>query len=109
MSLQSLPTYEQSLTEKGQTSKVWYRFWSAIYQGTPPANESTLTLNTSPFSYTAQVKGFVLIRGGTVSSVQVTRSVTTLTGLTSGYFPLNQGDVLTITYSGLPSVTWYPR
>jgi hypothetical protein len=108
VSLYSLPTYEQSLTAKGQTSQSWYRFFSGVYQGTPPANESKVTLGASPYAYQAPAKGFVILSGGSVSAVQFTRSVTTLTGQTSGIFPLNQGDVLTITYASLPVAVWVP-
>jgi len=108
MSLYSLPTYDQALTKSGQTAQAWYRFFTALYQGTPPANEKTLTLGASPYAYQAPVKGFVILSGGSVSAVQFTRSVTTLTNQTSGIFPLNQGDTLTITYASLPSMTWVP-
>jgi hypothetical protein len=51
----------------------------------------------------------MIIRGGSVSAVQFTRSVTTLTGQTQGVFPLAQGDTLTITYTGGgPTLTWVP-
>lgn len=103
------PTYDQPITSKGQTSSVWYRYFQGLFLGTPPAAESVLTLGASPYAYTATGKGFVIIRSGTVSAVQFTRSSTTLTGQTSGIFPLSQGDTLTITYSVLPTVTWVPQ
>jgi hypothetical protein len=31
-----------------------------------------------------------------------------VTGQTAGLFPLNQGDTLTVSYTGLPSLTWVP-
>lgn len=102
------PTYEQPVAEKGQTSKVWYRFFQALYQGASPAAESTITVGASPFVYTAPAKGFMIVRGGTVSSLQFTRTVTNVTGLTSGLFILNQGDQLTVTYTGLPVLVWVP-
>jgi hypothetical protein len=108
VSYQGCPTYDQSVLSKGATNKVWYRFWQGLYQGTPPAAESTLAVGASPFSYTAPVKGFVIVKGGTVSSITFTRSVTTVTGQTAGIFPLNQGDTLTVSYTGLPSLTWVP-
>jgi hypothetical protein len=87
---------------------VWYRFFQGLYQGTPPSAESTLVVGASPWTYTAPVKGFVILKGGTVSAVTFTRSVTTVTGQTAGIFPMNQGDMLTVTYSGLPSMVWVP-
>lgn len=59
--------------------------------------------------FTAPSKGYVILNGGSVSAVQFTRSVTTLTGQTAGIFPLNQGDVLTVTYASLPTMTFVPQ
>ena len=109
MSFLSIPTYEQPLTKSGQTQSVWYRYFQDVFQGTPPANESSISVGASPFRYTATQKGFVILSGGTVTAVQFNRSVTTLTGQTSGIFPLSQGDVLTVTYSGLPTMTFVPQ
>lgn len=104
-----VPQYEQPFVVKGQTSTPWYRFMQNLWIGVPPSNETTVTVGGSPFSYTSPSRGYVILRGGTVSSVQFTRSVTTLTGQTSGIFPLNQGDVLTVTYTGLPNMTFVPQ
>ena len=103
------PTNEQPLSVKGQTSSVWYRFLQGIFSGQPSASESSVSVGASPFSFTAPSGGFIILRGGTVSSVQFTRANTTLTGQTSGIFPLSQGDVLTVTYSGLPSMVFVPQ
>lgn len=109
MSFLTAPTYDTPLTTKGQTHTAWYRFFQGIYKGSPPSSESTLVLGASPWSYQAPSAGFVIIRGGTVSAVQFTRSVTTLTGQTQGVFPMSQGDTITITYSVLPTATWVPQ
>jgi len=109
LSYQTCPTYEQPLVIKGQTSSPWYRFFQGLFQGTPPSQESTLTVGGSPFTYTAPQRGFIILSGGSVSAVQFTRAVTTLTGQTSGIFPLSQGDMLTVTYAGLPSMLWVPQ
>ena len=109
MSLQTCPTYEQPIHIQGRTTSSWYRFFQGLYQGTPPSNETTIAIGGSPFAYTAPSGGFVVIRGGTVSAVQFTRSVTTLTGQTSGLFPVSQGDVLTVTYSGIPNMVFVPQ
>jgi hypothetical protein len=109
MAYQTVPTYEQALHKQGQTSSVWYRFFQGSYQGVPPSAEVTVAVGGSPFMYTAPVKGFVILTGGTVTAVQFTRAQTTLTGQTSGLFPLNQGDILTVTYSGLPTMVFVPQ
>jgi hypothetical protein len=109
MSFLTAPTYDTPLTTKGQTHTAWYRFFTGIYKGAPPSSESTLILGASPWSYQAPSAGFIIIRGGTVSAVQFTRSVTTLTGQTQGVFPMSQGDTITITYSSVPSAVWVPQ
>lgn len=104
----TVPTYEQPLTKSGQTSSVWYRFFQGLFQGQPSGNEISITAGASPYTYTAGQKGFLLVQGGTVTAIQLNRSVTTLTGLTGGIFPLSLGDSLTVTYGGLPTLVWYP-
>lgn len=108
MSLNIVPTYDQPLNSKGQTNSVWYFFFQSLFKGVPPSNEVAITPGASPFPYTATQKGFMIVRGGTVSAIQFTRSATNLTGQTAGIFPLNQGDALTITYSALPTLVWVP-
>ena len=105
----TVPQYEQPLLVKGQTTSVWYRYFQNTFFGAAPSNETTVSVGGSPFAYTAPSRGFVLIKSGTVSSIQYTRSLTTLTGLTSGIFPVSQGDVLTVAYTGLPSMTFFPQ
>lgn len=105
----TVPTYEMPLNQKGQTNSVWYRFFQALYAGQAPSNEVSIPLGATPFSYTAPSRGWVLVNGGTVSAVQFTRSVTTLTGQTQGIFPVSQGDVLTVTYTGTPALLFVPQ
>jgi hypothetical protein len=106
---QIVPTYEQPIQSGKNTSAVWYRFFQGVFLGTPPSSEITITAGASPYTYTAPAKGFLIVRGGTVSAIQFTRTVTTLTGQTAGLFPLSQGDQLTVTYSGLPTLVWVPQ
>jgi hypothetical protein len=105
-----LPTFTRPVLEKGgSTSTPWYRFLQSLHSGAPASAEGPITVGGSPFAYSAPTAGAVLVSGGTVTAIQITRSSVTLTGLTSGLFPLAQGDILTVTYSGLPTMTWYPR
>lgn len=106
MTYQICPTYAQDLVQKGKTSQSWYRFFQGVFVGTPPAAEVPVALTGSPFAYTASQKGFMIVTGGTVSAIQFTRAQVTLTGQTSGIFPLSQGDILTVTYSALPTMVW---
>ena len=108
MSYQTCPTYEQPISVKGQTHTAWYRFFQGVFKGTPPGTESTISVGISPYAYIAPAKGFMIISGGSVSAVQISRTITTLTNQTSGIFPLSQGDTLTVTFATPPTMTWYP-
>lgn len=107
----AIPTFDQTLTQKGVTSQVWYFFWQSLYKGNPPGAESTLTASPSPYTFVASQRGFVMLNGGIVSLVQFSRGGVQnyTTGATSGVFPLSAGDSLIVTYSGLPSMTFVPQ
>lgn len=94
------------LNPDGSVTDWWYRFFSSIFS--VPVPESTITVTTSPFTYTAQVAGMVLITGGTISQINLVRSTTVTTGLTTGQFILGKGDSLVVTYSVTPTMTFYP-
>jgi hypothetical protein len=105
----TVPTYTHALTEKGNISQPWYRLVQGLHQGTPPAAEGPITVTGSSFAWPAPVAGFVILTGGSVSSVTLTRTKVTNTGQTSGIFPVSQGDILTINSVSAPSMTFIPR
>lgn len=102
-----IPTYETALGGK-QTTRSWFRWFQDQHNGLPKGAEMTVAAGGSPFTFTAPSGGYIILRGGTVSAVSVTRTVTTLTGQTAGIFPLSQGDQLTVTYTGLPVMVFVP-
>jgi hypothetical protein len=104
----ALPTYTQPLTTGPNLSASWYRWMHDTDVGTPPSAETQITPTGSPFAYQAPKKGFLIISGGTVSLVQFTRVGTYNTGQTTGMFPVDLGDTITVTYSGAPTVTFVP-
>lgn len=105
----TVPTFTQRLTAKdGSTSSAWYRLLQALHLGAPPAAEAAITPSGSPFAYTAPAGGFLIVTGGTVSSITFTRTSQHNTNQTSGLFPVAQGDVVTVTYSATPTVTFVP-
>ena len=84
----------------------WYLFFKGLVY---PQAEATITVSASPYSYKATSKGNMLVKGGTVSVISVTRNSAYTTGLTAGFIPLSTGDTLTATYSGsLPTLVWFP-
>jgi hypothetical protein len=105
-----LPQFNQPLSQAGVTNKDWYFFFVGLFQGLAPAFESSVTLTGSPFTYSAPVKGSVIVNGGTVSQIRFSRDGSTFynVGATNGMFPLNAADRLEVTYSVAPVVTFVP-
>ena len=106
----SVPTFDQGIAEGVRNNAVWYRYFQAQAQGQPPDNESVVPLTGSPYLFTAPRRGFLVVNGGTITAISVSRTAPTFypTGQTSGSFNLGQGDVLKITYSGKPSAVFFP-
>lgn len=77
-----------------------------------PAAPEAITVGASPFLFSPGFDGFVIVSGGTISSIQISRDGgATLypTGLTTGSFPLALSDSIQITYTVLPTVTFFRR
>lgn len=106
----SLPNFNVPLVVGNVTSKDWFFFWSNLFKGLSPGNESAITVGASPYTYNAIVKGSVIVSGGTVSAIAFSRDGTTFytTGQTAGMFTLNAQDRLRVTYTVLPTMTFVP-
>jgi hypothetical protein len=106
----NLPNFNVPLQTDKVTGKDWFFFWTGLFTGLPPAAVSTITVGASPFKYSPQVKGSVIVNGGTVSSIQFSRDGVTnfTTGQTAGMFTLNAADRLIVTYTVLPTMTFVP-
>ena len=109
MTFRQIPDYDVALSQGSKTTRSWWRWFQDQNNGLPKGAEIHVLVGGSPFSFTAPSGGYMIIRGGTVSAVELTRTVTTLTGQTGGFFPLSQGDVLKVTYSGLPVMVFVPN
>ena len=82
-----------------------------LWQDPPAAAQpvASITPGASPYSYAAPFWGSVAVTGGTVSAIAISRQGTSIaTGLTVGVFPVARGDVLTVTYSVAPTITFIP-
>lgn len=80
-------------------------FWpSADITPRPPV--VGITPGASPYTYEAPARGFVLVTGGTVSSITWTRDGSTFltTGMTAGFFPVEAGDAIVVTYTVAPTM-----
>lgn len=94
-------------------AKDWYVFFYSLYnavtQGLPQA-EATITPTASPFAYQAVIRGQLHVSGGTVSAIEFSRDGTTYynTGVTSGFVQMDVGDFARVTYTVLPTLTYFP-
>ena len=109
--LNRMPDVRTPLVTNGATTAGWSRFWQGLWSGVPTQNVSSVTPSGSPYIYSAPAGGSLIVQGGSVSQIQFSRDGLTFftTGQTAGMFPLSLGDVLVITYSGAPSLTFVPR
>jgi hypothetical protein len=77
-----------------------------------PAAPEGIVVGASPFSFSPGFDGFAIVTGGTVSSITLSRdggATIFPTGLLIGVFPLSLSDTLIITYSVVPTVTFFRR
>jgi hypothetical protein len=105
---QGMPTYDQQIIQQGNTSSIWYRFFVSLFQGQPTGPEVAIAVGASPFTYPAQVGGWLIISGGTISAVVFTRTTNTSIPVSASIVPVAAGDQVKITYSGLPTITFVP-
>jgi hypothetical protein len=107
----TIPKFEQQIIDEKNTNKQWYFFLQGLWKGTPPASESAVTVTTSPMTYVATQRGFMVLSGGTVSAIAFSRNGTTFytSGEVAGSFPLSNGDSLRVTYTVVPTMTFFPQ
>lgn len=103
-----VPSSAQPIARNGGfVTTEWQRFFNALVQA--PESIAEVDVGASPFDYTASASGFLAVSGGTVSAITLTRNTSSAaTGVTAGLVPMFQGDIVTITYSGLPTVSFIP-
>lgn len=73
-----------------------------------PPKFVAITVDTSPFSYTAKEPGFVFVAGGTVSALALTRGTDMLDMTGQKIVPVSINDTVTATYSVLPTMVFIP-
>lgn len=94
----------------GKVLRPWIQY---LQQFTiAPPNIMSLTVGISPFSYVAKEPGNLVISGGTVSAIVLTRGAISLTLFTSTanvrIIPVGINDTVTVTYSVLPTMNFIP-
>lgn len=103
------PTYEQPLSSDDNTTNVWWRWFQDIDNGVPPSGEINVKSVASPFIYSAKSKGNIIVNGGTVTAIAISRTGTFYTtGAITGMFNLCANDQIRVTYSSPPTLTFFP-
>lgn len=90
----------------GRILQPWQQYLQQFTQAPPPFMQ--ITVDGSPFSYIAREPGYVIISGGTVSAITLTRGSTTLTFTGQLQVPVSINDTVTVTYSVLPTIRFIP-
>jgi hypothetical protein len=76
----------------------------------PTSAAETVTPGASPYTFTANRDGFLIVQGGTVSRIDYIRLASTVQiGVVAGLFPVQLGDGIKVTYTVVPTVTFIPR
>ena len=102
-----VPSSGQTIADKaGFVTPTWQRFFNALVSA--PAAISAVTPTGSPFSFTAGQSGMLVITGGTVSGVTLTRNTSTIT-VPTGAIAMANRDVAEITYAVAPTINFVPR
>lgn len=101
------------LGQGGIAAKDWYVFFYNLYNAVTeglPQEGVALDLTSSPFPYQAVIRGQAHIGGGTVSLVEFSRNGRDWydTGITAGFVEMDARDLLRVTYSAPPVITYFP-
>jgi hypothetical protein len=110
--LNRMPTYQEPLNTKGQTTRGWYQFFTGLLQGQPTQAVQVVTLGPSPYSFVAPVGGTLILNAGSTTGVAFSRDGNNYyqTNQTVGMFPVSQGDILLISYPmAPPTAAFAPR
>lgn len=92
----------------GKINQGWNNFLQQFSQ--PPQPFITLTVSGSPFQYVGKEPGHIFITGGTITGLTLSRGVDALAlATTMRIIPIEISDLVTVTYSVLPVVTFVPR
>ena len=102
-----LPNMMAPLVNKiGRLLPPWNSYLQQFTQAPPAFNN--ITVGASPFSYVAKEPGNLIITGGTVSAVVLTRALVSINVAAARIVPVGIDDVVTITYSALPTIRFIP-
>lgn len=92
----------------GKLASVWYQFLARLAQLTAESPMMAPAVGASPFIFIASTIGNMFVTGGTVSSIVLTRSGTSISCQANQFIPMAAGDTITVTYTVAPTMTFVP-
>lgn len=126
--LSNVPLKQPPLLDNGYFSQPWVHFFQFLFNrvggNTAPSNAqiaaalnsgggsaASISVGASPYIYQAPAIGSVVVSGGGLKNVEVSRDgITYFTvGNFRGMFPLSTADRLRVTYTVAPTMTFIPR
>jgi hypothetical protein len=104
-----LPNFDiDVIDEQKRLTTQWQRAFTRLFQLTPERAISAVAPGPSPFTWSAFTIGHLLIAGGNVNAVTLTRGRVSIAVPTSGFIPVAAKDSVTITYSVAPTLSFVP-
>jgi hypothetical protein len=103
----------ENIGDRRVAQKDWFLFFTNLYTAVTdglPQPEEAATVSASPAIYTAVILGQAHIGGGTVSLIEFSRNGTNWydTGIVKGFVQMDRADSIRITYTVLPTLTFFP-
>ena len=97
-----LPNLRAAFVNKfGNLVSPWNSYLQQFTQA--PPNIATVIVGASPITYTATEPGTVIISGGTLTALTLTRGLVTVAlAITDRIIPVGINDIVVITYSIAP-------
>lgn len=92
--------------ETGRVLTPWIQYLQQFTQA--PPKFVAVTVDISPFSYTAKEPGYVVVSGGTVSAIHLLRGSDDLDMTGQKTIPVSINDTVITTYTVLPTIKFIP-
>lgn len=92
----------------GKLANVWYQFLTRLAQLSAETPMAPVSAGASPFTFRAGTIGHMFVTAGTVSSIVLTRSGTSIVCQKDQFIPMAANDTVTVTYSVAPTMTFVP-
>jgi hypothetical protein len=103
-----IPDRNQPLVDnRGLVTQIWQQFFNALRPSVDAI--SALVVSASPTSFTASQRGTVAVSGGTLTAVSLLRGSTTVALGTSRVIPVSNGDIVRVTYTVAPTMSFIPN